>query len=113
MKKIIYRLSYNPNYGYLNGFNTWYQVREQLDTNELYLFREVWRLSEYALENPFAEKLSDHFIKIVDADWIKKHTTASNYIEFYGCRVFKDYESIEDYENCIPTQYDHEIKNIY
>lgn len=113
MNKIIYRLSTNPNYGYFKKSNSWLQVNEQLDTGELYLFREVWKLDDYDLNNPYREKISDNYIKIVNNDWIKKHTTAPNYIEFYGCRVLKDYESYTDYESCIPTQYDQEINNIY
>lgn len=112
MKKIIYRISDNPNWGYMKGSNTWYQVREQLDAKEHYLFREVWRLNEYDLCNMYQEKIEDDYIKIIDDNWIKKHTICKNCIEFYGCEVLKDFESYEDYESCIPTQYDKEINNL-
>lgn len=110
MKKIIYRLSDHSDYAY--GENSWLQVRDELDNNEHYLFKEVWKLNEYAIDNPYGKKVEENFVKIVNTDWIKKHTTAPNYIEFYGCRVLKDYEPYNDYENCVPTQYDKEINNL-
>ena len=112
MRKIIYRLSDSADYGFQKGSNTWYRVRHQLDNNEHYLFREVWRLNEYDLDNMYEKKIEDNFIKVVNDDWIKKHTVGSKYIEYYGCTVLKDYEPYEDYENCIATEYDQEIHNL-
>lgn len=113
MKKIIYRIALNPRYGYdVEGSNVFYEVNTSLNENEYYLFREVWRLNDYDLNNMYQDKIDDDFIKIVDNDWIKKHTICQNCIEYYGCEVLKDFESYEDYESCIPTQYDKEVNGL-
>lgn len=72
MEKIIYRLSYDPNYGYFKDSNSWLQVRQQLDQNELYLFREVWKLDDYDLNNPYKEKLAMIMETVFQLSAIKK-----------------------------------------
>ena len=52
MQKVtIYRFSKNPRYENTYDNNSWFEVNEQLDDDEFYLFREVWELRLKAFIN--------------------------------------------------------------
>ena len=105
-KNIIYRVSDSPRYDNLADFNSWYEVRAQLDKNEHYLFREVWTLNDL---NYYDKMIDTNFSRIIDDNWIKGHTDKSGRVTFYGCTVLDD---IEGHNELQPTQYEQETCNL-
>ena len=105
-KIIIYRVSDSPRYDNLADSSSWYEVRAQLDKNEHYLFREVWTLNDL---NYYDKMIDTNFSRIIDDNWIKKHTDESGYATFYGCTVLDDIEGRNELQ---PTQYEQETCNL-
>lgn len=100
MKKVtIYRFSENSRYEDTYNNNSWFEVNEQLDDDEFYLFREVWKVDD----NGFYQSMVDNdFVKIVSKKWLKDHST------YYGRRILDD--SDLDADGC--TEYERVTQNI-
>ena len=100
MEKVtIYRFSKNPRYENTYDNQSWFEVNEQLDDDEFYLFREVWKIDN----NGYYQNMVDNdFVKVVSKKWLKDHNL------YYGCRILNDAEySIND-----TTDYARETQNM-
>ena len=99
MKKvIIYRFSKNPRYESAREDGSWFEVTEQLDGDEFYLFKEVWKINDTAYY-----KMDDSdFVKVVNRKWLEDHNL------YYGCKILND----DEYSTDDITEYDKEIYNL-
>ena len=53
--------------------------------------------------------IDTNFSRIIDDNWIKRHTDKSGHATFYGCTVLDD---IEGHNELQPTQYEQETCNL-
>lgn len=100
MQKVtIYRFSKNPRYDNTYDNNSWFEVNEQLDDDEFYLFREVWKLDE----NGYYQNMVDSdFVKVVSKKWLEDHNF------YYGCKILND----DEYDPDDITDYTRETQNM-
>ena len=88
MKKVtIYRFSKNPLYENIYDNKSWFEVNEQLDDDEFYLFREVWKLDNIGY---YQNMVDNDFVKVVSQKWLKDHNL------YYGCRILNDNDYCAD-----------------
>lgn len=98
-KVIIYRFSKNSRYENTYGNNSWFEVNEQLDDNEFYLFREVWKLNEAGY---YQNMVDSDFVKVVSKKWLEDRNS------YYGCRIMND----DEYGTDDVTEYTRETQNM-
>ena len=100
MQKVtIYRFSTSPRYENTYDNNSWLEVNKQLDDDEFYLFREVWKLDN---ADHYLNMIDNDFVKVVSSKWLENHSL------YYGCRVLNDDSYFTDYI----TDYDKVTQNL-
>ena len=100
MQKVtIYRFSKNPRYENTYDSSSWFEVNEQLDDNEFYLFREVWKLDEAGY---YQNMVDSDFVKVVSKKWLEDRNL------YYGCRIMND----DEYGTDDVTEYTKETQNM-
>lgn len=100
MQKItIYRFSRNPRYENAYDSNSWFEANEQLDDDEFYLFKEVWKLDNIG---HYQNLIDSDFVKVVNKKWLENHNL------YYGCRILND----DDYDTEDITDYTKETQNM-
>lgn len=102
MEKVtIYRFAKNPRYENTYDNNSWFEVNEQLDDDEFYLFREVWKLDEAGY---YQSMIDNDFVKVVSKKWLEAHSL------YYGCRILNDADTDDLTEYA--TEYAKETQNM-
>ena len=100
MQKItIYRFSKNPRYENAYDNQSWFEVNEQLDDDEFYLFREVWKIDDLGY---YQSMVDNDFVKVASKKWLEDHNL------YYGCRILNDDECTTD----DITEYTKETQNM-
>lgn len=100
MQKVtIYRFSKNPRYENTYDSSSWFEVNEQLDNDEFYLFREVWKLNEAGY---YQNMVDSDFVKVVSKKWLEDRNL------YYGCRIMND----DEYGTDDVTEYTRETQNM-
>lgn len=100
MQKVtIYRFSKNSRYENTYNNASWFEVNEQLDDDEFYLFREVWKLDD---AGNYQNMVDNDFVKVVSNKWLDDHNL------YYGCRILNDAE----YNTDDLTEYAEETQNM-
>ena len=100
MQKVtIYRFSKNPRYENTYDSSSWFEVNEQLDNDEFYLFREVWKLDEAGY---YQNMVDSDFVKVVSKKWLEDRNL------YYGCRIMND----DEYGTDDVTEYTRETQNM-
>ena len=100
MEKVtIYRFAKNPRYEDTYESNSWFEVNEQVDDDEFYLFREVWKIDDLGY---YQNMVDSDFVKVVSKKWLEDHNL------YYGHRIFND----SDYDEDSITEYARETQNM-
>lgn len=101
MQKItIYRFSKNPRYENAYDNQSWFEVNEQLDDDEFYLFREVWKIDDLG---HYQSMIDNDFVKVVSNKWLDDHSL------YYGHRILND----ADFDTDDISEYDEKIQSMF